>query len=661
MHPSLKLSLDKFPAGLRARVKGAYQGSSSDLDFLLHQLAEHHLSDRLCRLLLPVWYAALAPPEPPEEYDLDAPVGLAQLRRGLTAFRGVLNSSAGNLIERGAIPEVWARVYPWLQAFDILGDHAPEFRIPHQQLIGIIHSMIKNSDDRMMDTVKATPGIIPLLGKAWKALLAGDNLEDLETLSLHLRMVMTSNTAETIGMIPDKDFNELLDALDGDYAVLSDAITLHLRRMTPVDELATADQRVLVAKLATDLLMPRFDDNMDLREALLSSKHGFVQALTRFVFFVRSPWDTSSKAHDHFATLMAIFADPHQEDLRGRSHIYFLDSMQAGLIENIAVFANERLTSELTMGLSQLFEAVLCRHTIYHSVLPSLKQKMPVFVPIGRNRNLGPVVKSFQSLLLERLSQYDAYEAQRKEHLRACAAVECGKTLRLSALKRCGGCTSVFYCSSQCQKRHWRAVHRSSCSELREMRSVAVSRFGARNISFMRFLCFSEFQKAQAEATTLFLKYLIQGKYIRRSSATAGTEDVTLVVFDFTRGTAHVSVERPGDTAWLRIPALFLEQAKRHAGRVHLHVFLQSCLALHRRAQPTPEEEAKIQAAARDGQPFLHAHVFPFYLSAKCAELFRQLRGFIMAASEEDLLRMNPQVLHTGTETMLKEMMRGVY
>ena len=39
----------------------------------------------------------------------------------------------------------------------------------------------------------------------------------------------------------------------------------------------------------------------------------------------------------------------------------------------------------------------------------------------------------------------------------------------LEKIKRCGSCELFAYCSKQCQKKHWKKVHRHSCKEFAEI------------------------------------------------------------------------------------------------------------------------------------------------------------------------------------------------
>jgi len=41
-------------------------------------------------------------------------------------------------------------------------------------------------------------------------------------------------------------------------------------------------------------------------------------------------------------------------------------------------------------------------------------------------------------------------------------------------LKKCGSCKAVAYCSSQCQRQHWKAAHKAECPELKVARELRI-------------------------------------------------------------------------------------------------------------------------------------------------------------------------------------------
>ncbi|KAF5335477.1 hypothetical protein D9611_012196 [Ephemerocybe angulata] len=57
----------------------------------------------------------------------------------------------------------------------------------------------------------------------------------------------------------------------------------------------------------------------------------------------------------------------------------------------------------------------------------------------------------------------------RKDTVAVCNSFECKSQLtnQLVNMKKCSGCSSVFYCSRECQKNDWNTFHRSECAPLR--------------------------------------------------------------------------------------------------------------------------------------------------------------------------------------------------
>jgi tetratricopeptide (TPR) repeat protein len=49
--------------------------------------------------------------------------------------------------------------------------------------------------------------------------------------------------------------------------------------------------------------------------------------------------------------------------------------------------------------------------------------------------------------------------------------IECDTCSRPNPPKRCGRCSCAFYCSIECQRKHWRGGHKKSCRPLEEMRA----------------------------------------------------------------------------------------------------------------------------------------------------------------------------------------------
>lgn len=78
--------------------------------------------------------------------------------------------------------------------------------------------------------------------------------------------------------------------------------------------------------------------------------------------------------------------------------------------------------------------------------------------------------------LTQQQDRNEAAEAQMKklqivqQLSRAC--VVCRKTLSATSKPRCSGCHAHYYCSKECQVRHWKGGHKKECNEVSTLRKV---------------------------------------------------------------------------------------------------------------------------------------------------------------------------------------------
>lgn len=56
--------------------------------------------------------------------------------------------------------------------------------------------------------------------------------------------------------------------------------------------------------------------------------------------------------------------------------------------------------------------------------------------------------------------------------LRWRACDYCHSVFQKGILKQCSGCASVYYCDISCQKKHWKVMHKVTCTQLRIQRNV---------------------------------------------------------------------------------------------------------------------------------------------------------------------------------------------
>ncbi|KAF7288321.1 hypothetical protein HMN09_01406600 [Mycena chlorophos] len=638
MHASLKLSPEKFPAALRQRVKAAHHGSLPDTEFLLGQLPV--LSDRLAGLLLPVWYAALARPENAPNYNIETGGNLLNLQRAVAGYHGVFSAAQAGMIESGAVPDIWGRLVPWVFEFEALAYHIPDLSIDDEELANLWLAMLRVGN-RTMAELKSVPGTITILARVWKYLIERRHLQPLRKVAADLAICTTiSNAPPSVIVVPNAEFDELFAAIGGNYNVFADLVNLHLHLTLPSEASMRNEDDLAIAKIALDFVIQRFSPNAALREALLASQHGFIEAFTKVVSLARPPFDRKGRVQVVLSILMEAFADPQEEQLRGRSHLYFARSVKAGLVETLDKLLNGPRTPQLDRELRSLIEGLLPRLTIYHSVLSELGPRRAV-LSLPDSHPLSPVVNGFRVELEQALRHYDAYST--RSRLRACAEGTCPKILQPSLLKSCGGCGITLYCSVACQKRHWRAVHRRTCVDLHEIHSASVSRFGARNLSFMRFLIKAAFKENKDALSDEFVRFL-DGTQPRTNDAVRRVV-VPIILFEFEGATpVHILSIQADTIPWLPIPSAYVELAQQYPGRIFLHLFVQRILVLHRDSSvEKTKEEVKMT------KKYLHRHIFPFYVSGRCAELYQLLR------------QSRGGVLQSLLDATMDEMMLGSY
>ncbi|KAJ7616411.1 hypothetical protein FB45DRAFT_1105490 [Roridomyces roridus] len=84
----------------------------------------------------------------------------------------------------------------------------------------------------------------------------------------------------------------------------------------------------------------------------------------------------------------------------------------------------------------------------------------PLLAKPGINEAFG----SLLAALRKREPALEQYE-QQDESLRMCANIQCQRLDSKHNFKKCAKCQGVLYCSRECQRTDWNALHRDECSE----------------------------------------------------------------------------------------------------------------------------------------------------------------------------------------------------
>ncbi|KAF7300123.1 hypothetical protein MKEN_01335500 [Mycena kentingensis (nom. inval.)] len=658
MHPSLRLAPEKFPATLRAHVTAAYQGSFLSLDQLYER--SKGLSDRLKRLLLPVWYAALEPLdlEDAQHHELDAASVKDRMYSASMGLLALLDLLAHKHIERPAVIELWPRIYAWLLVFDVLRD---QITILAPMPCTTILTMLGRYDtaERVLDAMRASPRMPYLLARMWPALVVDGALGTLEDFANTFVMIVQTET----GGISDEAFAQVMEALDGEYLNLAETLVGQLRRACQI-EIRPQHDRAIIAKCTFNTFKALMTTDEELRNALL--KRGFVPTLTGLIRALSSsPSDRDIQLRklieDACAVLMGCFADPIAEEGRGRTHKYLVQALDSGFLQLLELFSQSEYRYLLITHLQPHIDFILSRHVVYASVAGKLKDSIVLLFDLARGADefgLKSCVKRTKQIV----RHLDDFQSEKRVRERACSYPNCHVISAKRELKRCSGCLMHLYCSDACQRRDWRGGHDKFCAKIR-----AGGVLGSRNLSFFRFLQNIDLRAnseeiAQWTMQACFMAFQLQ-YHLRPDKL-----NVPCVFFNYSTGTCEVLVAPSASLSWLEVPRAQLDWIHDSGGRVQLHVFRQ-CIAPmeYREDYGHGPRETKTPPGTMDT---LRQHVFPFYVSAECARMFAQLQDIVgrippaelrMAAALA-LMKMQPILMVAAIwDGFEKEMLKGSY
>ncbi|KAJ7138909.1 hypothetical protein C8R46DRAFT_1234148 [Mycena filopes] len=211
-------------------------------------------------------------------------------------------------------------------------------------------------------------------------------------------------------------------------------------------------------------------------------------------------------------------------------------ALSAGLLELIVTLslAYGRYTTEseeiwLSWAILQrLIRKLLPEYFVHHKIAAQLRVAISKAIPftssaIFRKCIIFPFWNDFVDLVDERVRALDLFLDTKLSSSNACENMQCSRTGSQDAFKRCATCRLAFYCSRECQKSDWQAVHRSSC---RTLLVEGVTPSNTRGRRYLRAILQYNFQSYSIRAAVL--NQQAQFMYLN-----AGVSFLT--VFDFTR------------------------------------------------------------------------------------------------------------------------------
>ncbi|KAJ6566862.1 hypothetical protein B0H19DRAFT_714977 [Mycena capillaripes] len=543
MHPSLNLQdLSPLPPPVQVIATRAANGSLQDVKYLLHLLEDSSDSQEQL-LLLPVFYVNLnpAPDDPAQGGDVVS----------ITNTRAILSLRAMEIlrlrIPREAHPDVWPRIWKWYSFLHTYHDSIPQAR-PEIHICGDLILFVGTLLTYWPKMIPSTVGLRVIITRVWKLSLEapegpwGDYHRSLEKIIPGLNMGDRTN------------LNELIEGAGGSLEDVASLIRDSLDYSLPSKHVElTLDSFYWIEAVFHPLHALMHDAHI--RRVLVRA--GIVASLIRVICTLANSrigtmGDILRSALLHLRT---TFKDNSEECV-------LREAVSSGFLRAIISCTLARAERDLT---TDLCKKILPLCAVYRSVLSQIRTSLEGL----DNLTMHPVF--WKSTIFDSWDAFLNLTAQREELVqrsaRAVAHRACGQCLRIgpkSLFGRCGGCHTVYYCSSDCQRKDWRhGGHRLRCSSIQTF-NIKHQDLTPRNLSFLRALVHDDYETHKAEALYLQLEC-----YRSHPSALA------LTIFDYSSGWSEIAV-RPASELMKTYPSVnwreYLPRAFQSRGRMELHL-----------------------------------------------------------------------------------------
>ncbi|KAJ7430749.1 hypothetical protein B0H11DRAFT_2134272 [Mycena galericulata] len=175
------------------------------------------------------------------------------------------------------------------------------------------------------------------------------------------------------------------------------------------------------------------------------------------------------------------------------------DALQHHLLRAVVICARGPHATDIHGFLEIFIVGVIPPMLVYPGVLSAIVAQL-VASDAFKNSQTYAEWSRFSLLAEERIGVLNLYRSGEAATMRACDNVKCGEIGIKSAVRRCAGCSSLYYCSPACQALDWaEGGHKKACKSygalsLREDNELDLK---TRERSFLRALIHHDYQKSK--------------------------------------------------------------------------------------------------------------------------------------------------------------------
>ncbi|KAJ6524160.1 hypothetical protein B0H19DRAFT_598169 [Mycena capillaripes] len=422
------------------------------------------------------------------------------------AFSALYALKALNDSELRAGPDLWPRIWAWIEFLHTYRDFYPPFS---SGLDGKISAHLLYfldrfaSDSNTVDLIRQTIGVRTVVMHAWASLVDSQIGPD------HIGFSQLRNFFCS-AMLPydPHDLEKILESAGGPEGVAAIVVkTFKLfipNRHTPISEKTL---RFIEGPLV--FLLDLKDSGGIISPALISG--GVVSVLTTAACAISK---SHGKHPNALSVLLDIFDVLHGLFSVPTSYKTIRSAIKMGLLRAIifsGIACRDTDNIEST-GLWKTLDVTLPTATVFYTVVAQLEGQLAdveslISAPSFQQSPICGRWRSFEAVAHDRIALVKALASKDYVPVKACDNMECNIIRARTAFRRCAHCREVYYCSAECQKLDWnhdKHPHREACDSLRtfnlSLRCVLSPRHfidryyletgdvGARNMRFMRAL-----------------------------------------------------------------------------------------------------------------------------------------------------------------------------
>ncbi|KAF9467232.1 hypothetical protein BDZ94DRAFT_62221 [Collybia nuda] len=402
-------------------------------------------------------------------------------------------------------------------------------------------------------TIKATPGVLPVLTDIWAKVSKKGVLEGRDVVEFSITTMIIYNLIE----FDPSRVQTFVDTLGGEISRVATLMLNHTQRALnnafEPGALHEGQTGLVLVSLLIGLLPGLHHALLSQNSMVLITRafgkistthHGPLEPTTEGISRLRlTPFpagDVARQSEDFSLSTLACLSFFTQASIASGGFTWIIQAIRSGFIPAMIRSASTGDSEiddmlELTMG-------VLQQYLVYRSVLRALSKALQDPIISALESNLSQDTKvwrawvKFRQAFGEFLVMKESFDIG-GEHVQRCSSARCSKIEDDASFKLCSNCQEACYCSPSCQRYDWKYEgHREACASLAKDRADGISPpISPRDLAFFHFVAINGITSYRGAIFQLRDEYFASLHY-----PTAGRSFIILI--DYSNGPLQLSV-----------------------------------------------------------------------------------------------------------------------